>query len=110
MTHLATAESLGISEHTVWMHVNGRINRRKAEDVLAIAADQYENAWHEIESAVKLANEIDSIGRAEDDIESLLSASEIDHMTRFFAGEEVNSGDGISDENLGCTPVARGRC
>jgi len=93
MTHAATAEKLGISEHTVWMHVNGRTNRRKAEDVLAIAADRYENAWHEIEQAVKLASSIDELDGV--DIESLVSPTERDAAESWTGNEFFTDGKEI---------------
>ncbi len=75
---------MGIHPVTVSEHARGNrknLKNKNFSHILAVEADKYENAWHEIEAAVNLANEID-------DIDSLLSLSEIEHATEHFAAQE----------------------
>ncbi len=84
MKQCEVARVMGIHPVTVSEHARGNrknLKNKNFSHILAVEADKYENAWHEIEAAVNLANEID-------DIDSLLSLSEIEHATEHFAAQE----------------------
>lgn len=72
MTQSAVAREMGLSAMCVSECVRGKTYGTYA-DQACVDADKYLNAWHEIEAAVKLANEIDDI-----DPLSVLSPSEIE--------------------------------
>lgn len=74
MKQADVARAVGVSPMCVYECITGRT---KGTYPWSFDVRSYENAWHEIEQAVNLVNQID-------DIDSLLSPSEIEHAEQNF--------------------------
>ena len=67
MRQCDVAREMGIHPVTVSEHARGRKHTKsKFSHILAVEADKYENAWHEIEAAVRSTQEIDLNEAAEE--------------------------------------------
>lgn len=78
MNQREISEAFGVSQVAISRHMTGKNRPDGAHETrLSVVADRYENAWHEIEQAVNLVKQID-------DIDSLLSPSEIEHVEQHF--------------------------
>ncbi len=78
MSQREVGEFFGATQAAISRHTTG-LNKPQGyyKDRISVIADDYENAWHEIEQAVNLVNQID-------DIDSLLSPSEIEYAEQHF--------------------------
>ncbi len=73
MSAAAIGREMGFSDVAIRNRLNGLFGGNR-ENTLSVIADKYEGAWHEIEQAIKLANEIDAIPT----IEELMSPAEME--------------------------------
>lgn len=83
----AVAKKMDVSINCVYECSKGRTAGTYKDTIInAVESDKYENAWHEIENAVKLSRSIDEIDPVE-----LLGEAEREHTERNLAGQSFTN-------------------